>query len=214
MHPDDDALNEYIDGSADSRDLAEIERHLADCSVCRGVVADLVELKHAASELSGRGIDPPDRVWASVSHAIGRERPRSIRPGWIWLGAAAVLVLAVAAGIRLNRVPAATLGVDAPPTMDAVESELGLAEEHYGKAITQLEQVTAHGDDTIDAATVATLKEQLAIIDHAIVESRSAIRAQPGSEVAQASLIDSFQAKVALLQESVALLNNIRKDKG
>ena len=48
-------------------------------------------------------------------------------------------------------------------------------------------------------------------IDQAISESRAALRAEPASEPARESLIESFKAKMGLLQDTVALINEMRK---
>ena len=59
--------------------------------------------------------------------------------------------------------------------------------------------------------TAATLQKNLAVIDQAIGESRAALRTQPASEPAQASLVENFKAKIGLLQDTVALINEMRK---
>ena len=63
----------------------------------------------------------------------------------------------------------------------------------------------------LDPRTAATLQKNLAVIDQAISESRAALRAQPASEPAQQSLIENFKTKIALLQDTVALINEMRK---
>ena len=49
------------------------------------------------------------------------------------------------------------------------------------------------------------------MIDSAINESRTALRAQPDSQIAQESLFDAFRRKVSLLQDTIALMNEMRK---
>jgi hypothetical protein len=49
------------------------------------------------------------------------------------------------------------------------------------------------------------------VIDQAISESRAALRTQPASEPAQESLVENFKAKITLLQDTVALINEMRK---
>jgi len=63
----------------------------------------------------------------------------------------------------------------------------------------------------LDPRTAATLQKNLAVIDQAISESRAAVRAQPASEPAQQSLIEGFKTKIGLLQDTVALINEMRK---
>jgi hypothetical protein len=49
------------------------------------------------------------------------------------------------------------------------------------------------------------------VIDQAISESRAALRAQPASTNAQEGLFDALRSKVALLQQTVELINEMRK---
>jgi hypothetical protein len=49
------------------------------------------------------------------------------------------------------------------------------------------------------------------VIDQAINESRAALKVQPNNEPAQQSLLESFKTKIALLQDTVALINEMRK---
>jgi hypothetical protein len=58
---------------------------------------------------------------------------------------------------------------------------------------------------------MANLHRNLGVIDKAINESRAALIAQPTSRVAQQSLFDAFRRKVALLQDTIALMNELRK---
>ena len=55
------------------------------------------------------------------------------------------------------------------------------------------------------------LQNNLRVIDQAIGESRAALQAQPSSAPAQASLFDAMRDKVALLQQTVELINEMRK---
>lgn len=58
---------------------------------------------------------------------------------------------------------------------------------------------------------MTTLKANLGVIDQAINESRTALRAQPANQLAQESLFEAFRRKVALLQDTIALMNEMRK---
>ena len=137
-----------------------------------------------------------------------------------WLAAAAVLILATAVGLqfRAGRRAAPDSSTATPgasiasgEAAQAVEAELRAAEEHYTKAITGLEQITRTEQGALDPGTASTLQKNLAVIDQAISESRAALRTQPASEPAQESLVESFKAKIALLQDTVALINEMRK---
>jgi hypothetical protein len=55
------------------------------------------------------------------------------------------------------------------------------------------------------------LQKNLSVIDQAIGESRAALRTQPASELAQESLFEALRSKVTLLQDTVSLINEMRK---
>jgi len=86
-----------------------------------------------------------------------------------------------------------------------------LAEQHYEKAIAGLEQIAKAGQGTLDPQLAGTLQKNLAVIDQAIHDSRVALQTQPTNELAQESLFEAFRRKVGLLQETVSLMNEMRK---
>jgi anti-sigma factor RsiW len=143
-------------------------------------------------------------------------RKRGTAP--FWLAAAAALVLATVVGLRLlpgrgqtDNPSTAVETTSAGSAAQAIESELRLAEAHYEKAIKGLEQIADTDQGALDPKTAATLQKNLAVIDQAISESRAAMRSQPTNEPAQQSLVENFKTKIALLQDTVALINEMRK---
>jgi hypothetical protein len=95
--------------------------------------------------------------------------------------------------------------------VESIDSELQQAAAHYEKAIAGLEQVANASDSPLDPDVLASLHRSLGVIDKAIDESRVAIKAHPENRIAQQSLFDSFRRKVALLQDTIALMNELRK---
>jgi anti-sigma factor RsiW len=249
MHPNEDALNAYADGSLTAAEAAEIERHVASCVSCRQLVDDVREILRATADLDLQ--DPPARAWTRIERAIQLEQAdaaRRLQPGdrdadaahdraadgghsrrttgyptlLPWLAAAAALVLAAAVGLRYapgrspNSAPSlqvqgGSAQVSSGDAAQSIENELRQAEAHYENAIKGLEQIASAEQNALDPRTAATLQKNLAVIDQAINESRAAIRSQPASEPAQQSLIENFKTKIALLQDTVALINEMRK---
>jgi anti-sigma factor RsiW len=237
MHPNDTTLNDYVDGSLGPAERHGVDQHLAACAACRQIVEDLREILRTSGELELR--EPPVRAWSRLERAIRMEQQhatpgaRGVQPGgsggrtgsratWIaGLAAAAALVLAAAVGLRYapartgGAPPAASPGAgasiaagDAP---QSIETELRQAESHYENAIKGLEAIANSEQSALDPRTAATLQKNLAVIDQAISESRAAVRSQPASEPAQQSLIEGFKTKIGLLQDTVALINEMRK---
>lgn len=149
--------------------------------------------------------------------------------GWPALAAAAVVLIAVSTGVlwwwslgRPAPQPTPPVAQSAPKgstpvhagsdeLVQSIESELKLAEQHYENAIAGLEQVAKAEQSVLDPRVAATLQKNIGIIDHAIRESRAALQSQPADELAQESLFDALRHKVALLQDTIALINEMRK---
>jgi anti-sigma factor RsiW len=230
MHPNETAINDYVDGTSDPFERHSVEQHLAACAVCRQLVEDLREIARATGALDER--EPPVRVWGRIERAIKLDAAnaastapgpagagRAVRIGKMtWLAAAAAIVLATVVGLRFlpgrDETGGTRSGVESPSAGEAaqaIESELRLAETHYEKAIKGLEQIANSDQGALDPRTAATLQRNLAVIDQAISESRAAVRSQPTNEPAQQSLVENFKTKIALLQDTVALINEMRK---
>lgn len=230
-----DLVSDVIDGTLTPAQRAEADTHLASCESCRHVVADLRRIQQATGTVERLPAPPgawsriearllADSGFAAAHGAYRRGRGMSWR-STVWLAAAAVLVVAVgtalflayARGVSPTTTTAGagnvTNGTNASQTalVESVEAELQLAADHYEKAIAALEQVASQSDNTLDPAVTATLRSNLQIIDQAINDSRVALRVQPDDSVAQESLFEAFRRKVALLQDTIALMNEMRK---
>ncbi|MEO8075058.1 MAG: zf-HC2 domain-containing protein [Acidobacteriota bacterium] len=233
-------IQERSDGTLGPLRAGQVDSHLAECDACAAFAADLDAI-HAAAELLAP-LAPPDRVWLQIAGQLlqeGRVSPLPAArpvPGrhMALLAIAAALVLAVGASIVLllsqagprvaPRPSDATVqpgNAAADETVQSVEAEFRLAEQHYQNAIGKLEQAerldrTAaagqqDGEDTIDPKTAAMLQKNLQVIDQAIAESRAALRSEPQSAPARDSLFDALRRKVGLLQDTIALMNEMRK---
>ena len=236
MHPNDSVLNDYVDDALGSGERAEVDAHLESCARCRELVDDLRDIARTAASLDQR--EPPARAWTRIERAIELESrgaragvARGFQPSgsggnrglarlgawhYRWLAAAAALVIAALVGLRYapsRGTPSsnAPRGPAVDVTSQTIEAELRAAEEHYDKAIKGLEQIADSEKGALDTQTAATLQKNLAVIDQAISESRAAVRMQPTNEPAQQSLLENFKAKLALLQDTVALINEMRK---
>jgi hypothetical protein len=143
------------------------------------------------------------------AQAVGRSL------SWSSLAAAAALLIAAAGTIALyvnghRTAPAASVGrsgSDATSLAQSAELEIQQAEQHYDKAIAALEQLTAGTQDSLDPRVADAIAQSLRTIDQAIAESRAALKTDPGSDVAQSSLLEALRMKVALLQETISLMN-------
>ncbi len=207
-HPSEETINDYVDGALSAHERADVKRHVESCAQCALLAAELRHVVEAAASLPS--IDPPARVWGRLEPQLG-QRANGLEYRFI-LAAAATVLLVMLVGWRY----AGWVSWPSPPAEPAsdlalsVESELQEAEGHYQKAIDGLQQIADREKGVLDPATAATLRKSLAVIDQAISESRAALNADPHNVSAQESLLQGLKAKVTLLQDTVALINDLR----
>jgi anti-sigma factor RsiW len=224
-----DAIAEFVDGQLDPARQRELERHVEGCPACRALVADLKTIQAAAFTLDR--LELPPHLLPALRTRIAEEPgppargrllafPASRAARLAWLLAAAALVLTTTVGMLSLRTPAPspqaqrpaeTVPADANAAVASVQAELQLATEHYEKAIQQLEQIARSDNGALDPQVAAVLQRNLQVIDQAIGESRAALQTQPASADVQESLFDAMRSKVALLQQTVELINEMRK---
>jgi len=145
----------------------------------------------------------------------------SWRRAWQPIAAAAMAVVVTATlavvGTRLEplRQTPGSAPVQARPSdpaeVDAAVTAVQQAEGEYIQAINGLEAITSRASDTIDQETADVLQASLTVVDRAIGESRAAVKEEPESQLAIASLFDALRRKLSLLQDMVALINEMRQ---
>ena len=226
------AISEWIDGTLDLDTQRRVEAHIAACTPCRALADDLRIIQRAAGALE----EPtaPPGVWPAVSRRLegeARARRTASSERWRWtswagLAAAATVILAIGIGwslidresptdARLDDTAGLTdaAGTGTGALFDLVEVELRAAEAHYDSAVAGLttSAETPGGTTDVDGELTATFQESLMVIDSAIEESQAALAASPDSEPAQDSLFEGMRRKVDLLQNAIALINEMRK---
>ena len=230
-----DRISELVDGDLDRAARAELDAHLATCASCAALAEDLEVVRRASRSLPT--LDPPERVWTAIARqlpaeAMNRSASRSSEWVKVSLAIAAVLLAAVAITmlVRRGRSVESQVAESASPAMPApaqpgpqtgaqsadsadlksLQSELQQAESHYENAIQKLETL-ARDRRTLNPQDAAILQKNLLLIDSAIGESRAALKAQPANDMAQESLFEAFRSKIALLQDTISLINEMRK---
>jgi hypothetical protein len=225
-----------VDGTLGPIRRSELQIHLDQCADCRALLQDLERIRDLAASLERPA--PPDRVWLQVAGRLrqeGRLRPppvtaRLARGRYALVAIAAALVLAVGASVfvllptfRGSRQTAAVVTPAQPAQGNSasgaavkgddgdIAAEFRLAEQHYQNAITKLEEAAKSDQGSIDPHTAAMLQKNLQVIDQAIAESRAAFQSEPSSAPARDSLFGALKRKVSLLQDTIALMNEMRK---
>ncbi len=227
-------LGDFVDGTLAPDRGRAVEAHVRTCVRCRSVVADFTAIRGTARTLEPQM--PAAHVWTQIAAAVEQEqrarRPDRALPATWWrlatgalawrpLVAAAAMVAVLVGGTWLAWYDASTRSglrqaANAPATTGAgnestIDADVQLAEQHYSSAIGDLEKVTKAEASSLDPETAKVMQANLAVIDQAIGQSREALKSEPANTVAQESLFDALRSKVQLLQDTVALINEMRK---
>jgi hypothetical protein len=222
------AIHDLIDGTLGSIRTAELQQHLDQCDACHGLLADLQRIRDLAGTLEHAA--PPHGVWLQIAGRLRQEgrvqappplaRARGSRTALVAIaaglivaiGTSLVLLLPMFRGAPETGTTTASGGNANPDQpVQSIEDHFRLAEQHMQTGIAKLEAAAKVDDSVIDPQTAAMLKKNLETIDQAIAESRAALRAEPQSTVARDSLFNALRRKVALLQDTVALMNEMRQ---
>ena len=215
------ALGDYVDGTLDERSRIGVEAHLSACERCRAIVADFSVLRQATLALEPAL--PPAHVWTKLADAFEAEQRSSFRSwGFTWrqsLAASVVAAMLVASLVWVGKglspvARSSTQLASATPAATepaSVGAEFDLAEMQYTNAIAGLESIAKSERAALDMETADVLQANLTVIDGAITESRAALQTEPDNAAAQDSLFDALRSKLELLQDVVALINEMRK---
>jgi anti-sigma factor RsiW len=225
-----DRIQELVDGTLGGIRRSELEQHLTQCPSCGALKDDLERIRDAAAALPT--LPPPDGAWLQIAGRLRQEgRLREAAPvrairsrPYAWLAIAAALVLV--AGLSIVALLRSTPGSPAPAapagsvassnskageSVEAVQNEVEAAQEQFQKAITKMDDLRKANMNALDPQTSAVIEKNLGIIDSAIAENRAAVKAQPGSVAARETLFEALRQKVSLLQDTISLINEMRK---
>jgi Putative zinc-finger len=222
-------MHELVDGTLGPIRAAELQQHLDECSSCRALAKDLQRIHDTAAALETP--QPRDHVWLQIAGRLRQEGRVHDQPApatatrthqYMWLGIAAALVLAVGAALFMLRprggenpapVTATTQPGNASPS-DSVQSgveKLRQAERLLQSGIAELKQGMGSDEQALPVTVASTLERNLQILDKAIAERSAALQQEPQNVAARTSLFDLLQRKISLLQDTIALMNEMRK---
>jgi anti-sigma factor RsiW len=215
-----DRLSEYLDGDLAPGERAALEAHLADCATCRTTLGEIRGVISRAHAL----VDQPlgRDLWPGIAALIGsagtpvvdlaaRRARKRVSFSMPQLAAAAVLLVAVTAGgtslaLRGSSPARPALGSGERPVAHAIPAGLpNKAEVSYDAAVNDLERALDAGRSRLSPKTIQVLEKNLARIDAAIGEARTALQADPANAYLNAHLANTMQQKLELLRQATQL---------
>ena len=225
------SIQEAVDGTLGSIRRAELEMHLDRCEACRALRDDLQRIHDAAANLPI--LEAPDRTWLQIAGRLRQEGritlqppPARARTHYVaWLAAAAAVLIAVVSAVMLLRpapgsspqtsqtrqIPAAAGNAADEKAVESAQNAVDAAQDQFEKAIAELEKVAKANQQALDPGTSETIEKNLGILDQAIAENRAAVKSQPASVAARETLFEALRQKVTLLQDTITLINEMRK---
>jgi hypothetical protein len=225
-----DRLSEYLDGEMDATGAAALEMHLGTCDECRTTLEELRTVVTAAADLPDRL--PSRNLFPGILERIGEGDDAVVvplhplaRPARRFtfsvpqLAAAAAVVMSVTAGAvwfakpdpqRAPVVageqavsPAVSDPASSPDDPAATAAQfVSDTQASYQVAIDRLERELAERRDELDPATIDVVERNLAIIDTAIAEARTALESDPSNAYLYRHFDNTLNMKVELLRRA------------
>lgn len=228
-----DRLSDYLDGEMDRPERERLEEHLASCATCAAVLADLESIASRAAALDD--IPPSRDLWPEIEARIGGREPEVVplesrRAGsgprrfsftTTQLAAAAVAFLMIGATAVWTLRNVERVGSDGPAVIaegpgtpaegvvtvaDASEAP---GDRAMNDAVAELERVYRENRDQLDPETARTVERNLAVIDGAIEEIRSALAEDPSDPFLHSHLARTQQRKLDVLRETVTMTRSL-----
>ena len=218
-------IQELVDGTLGTIRSSELRLHLDSCAECRALYEDLQRIRDLAGTMPA--MQPPGHIWMQVAGRLRQEgrvhdRPATEsprHPQYVWLAIAATLVLAVGTALVMlmphGQVapPAQTVESNASGN-DTVQSgveDLRKAEQLLQSGVAKLKEGLGSEKQALPPAVADTLDRNLQILDQAIAENSTALQQDPQNVAARTGLFDLLQRKISLLQDTISLMNEMRK---
>jgi hypothetical protein len=218
-------LSEYQDGELPPSERSACDIHLAQCAACRSALEE-IQLVTTLARTDG-DVLPASDLWPGILARIQSEpsgartvrsatKTRHIAFTLPELALAASLLIAVSSGVAYvaaGRMLSRPAPVDAPiqavaepmmpPSADVVPANF--ADAQFERAVADLERVLIEQRDELDPGTVMVIERNLAAIDAAIREARTALDADPANQFLNSHLADARRRKLDLLRHAATL---------
>jgi len=213
-------LSEYIDGELDNNERAELEAHLATCGECYATLAELRQVVTRAKSLQDTA--PATDLWTGIAREIRREHapPRrdrlvrrrfSLTVGQLLAASIALVPLSGGGAWMMLHSGSQPIGTALEPPSPAVpprQYQNARWKVQSDMAIAELQDALSANESKLDTATVRIVRENLAIIDHAIGQAQHALRRDPNNAYLNVHLANTMRQKIELLRRANALASS------
>ena len=197
--------HDYVDDMLSPTERAAVETHLNECAECRGQVEQISLLVAQVGELPKR-IMPARDLRPAIAARLSETPMRRARKRGVWLPALAIaasLVLITSTATRwwvLRDQPVVASKTTAATSVLPVSfrSEEG----QYVNAIAAVQKTLDRDRAQLSPATIDVLERNMAIIDHAIAESRAALASDPANRDLSRMVLSGYQQKLDLLRRA------------
>lgn len=212
-HPDDERLNDWVEGVLDGSERAALDDHIDSCDSCREraealrrLLADLRALPREVSP--GADLRPAIRAQVrrrSEARALRRLRgPLAAAAALLVVGTATLTALVVRAldddGASTPDAPTALLAEDR-----AAVAELRALEREYGRAAEDLLAALERARSELPPGTARLVEQNVAVVERALAESRAALEEDPASPVLRELVLAAHRQRLDVLRRAMAL---------
>ena len=187
-------LDDYVDGTLESPEQAQVEAHLAECASCRAEADAIRNLLADAAKLP-RSVLPERELWSGIEARLSSAPLRP--PRWVAWGMATRVAAAIGLIMLGGALATAFLHRTDPSTFAAEQARYTAASAALTERLTREPAILA-------PATRAVVERNLAIVDAAIHEAEAALLADPGSQALEQMLVARYQQRLDLLKRATA----------
>jgi hypothetical protein len=203
-------LQDYLDEFLSETDRTEMETHLGGCDSCREELTAFQHIMHEASQLP-QSIEPDRDLWEGIVSRIETEAAPNVVS---FPGRARVVLkrgLAVAAGFMVISTVAfyaLTEPYEKPTTLTVETPEVDLLKHEYESAKTVLLNALEERREELPEDVLATVEENLSIIENAMVDIGRALEDHPDDPKLKQMLQSARQTDLDVLQVAIQMEND------
>lgn len=204
-----DNLNDALDNALPSETQRSFDKHASTCAVCNKEKQLMMDILNEVADLPSN-IMPERDLWTEIEERIS-DTPQTIVS--FPKNYLSITKVALAAAAILVVMSVASLFSNSPTVIDSVNfyqtsSEHNQIKQEYTDAKESLLEALELQKEHLDPETMATIEENLEIIENAVIDIDRALAANPENKQLKSMLYAAYNSEVSLLQNVVQLNKN------